>query len=53
LTGLSPCFPAAIMMLRSAKMTYPGEFIANHPFVFMIQKTDSGIVLFAGRFSHV
>jgi serine protease inhibitor len=49
---LSPCFPAAVMMLCS--MPRPSqEFSANHPFVFMIQNIESGIVLFAGRFSRV
>ena len=31
----------------------PPHFIANHPFVFLINSIKFGIVLFAGRLSHV
>jgi serine protease inhibitor len=49
---LSPCFPAAVVMLLSAPMP-PKQFTANHPFVFVIQNVELGVVLFAGRFSQV
>jgi serine protease inhibitor len=39
---------AALCMLMS-----PPQFIANHPFVFLINSIELGIVLFAGRLSHV
>jgi serine protease inhibitor len=29
------------------------EFVANHPFVFVIENIELGIVLFVGRLSHV
>jgi serine protease inhibitor len=50
--SLSPCFPAAIVMATSAPAP-PKEFIANHPFVFVIQNLELQVVLFAGRFSRV
>ncbi|KAJ4435298.1 hypothetical protein ANN_17908 [Periplaneta americana] len=43
---------AVVTMLRSMPRP-PPQFIANHPFAFLIQDKESGIVLFAGRVSHV
>jgi serine protease inhibitor len=50
--SLSPCFPAVVMMVMSAPLL-PKQFTANHPFVFVIQNVELGVVLFAGRFSQV
>jgi serine protease inhibitor len=49
---LSPCFPAAVFVLFCAPAP-PKQFTANHPFVFVIQNIELGVVLFAGRFSQV
>jgi hypothetical protein len=53
LTSLSLCFPGGIMMALCLPPPPPKEFIANHPFVFVVQNLELGVVLFAGRFSQV
>jgi serine protease inhibitor len=40
-------------MLCSAWMPQQQQFVANHPFVFVIKNIELGLVLFAGRLSHV
>jgi serine protease inhibitor len=50
--SLSSYFSAMIMMLCMA-LSPPLQFIANHPFVFLITNIELGLVLFAGRLSHV
>jgi serine protease inhibitor len=45
-------FSAVVFALNCRRMS-PRQFIANHPFVFVIKNIEMGIVLFAGRLSRV
>jgi hypothetical protein len=50
--SLSSQFSAAVFALN-CKPKLQRQFIANHPFVFVIKNTVIGIVLFVGRLSRV
>ena len=43
---------ALVVRLTSGPPTPEHEFIADHPFVFVIQEKDTGEILFIGRFSN-
>jgi serine protease inhibitor len=45
-------FTAFRFLLGCAPVSQQRQFIANHPFVFVIKNIELGIVLFAGRLSH-
>jgi serine protease inhibitor len=44
---------SAVMFMKYCMPVPPPQFVANHPFVFVIKNIKVGIVLFAGRLSHV
>jgi serine protease inhibitor len=44
---------SAMLLCGSSLQLNQLEFVANHPFVFVIKNVKLGIVLFAGRLSHV
>jgi serine protease inhibitor len=50
--SLSSYFSASVFALNCRLMS-PQQFIANHPFVFVIKNIKMGIVLFVGQLSHV
>jgi serpin B len=51
--GSEAAAATALNETDGCKTMPPKQFIANHPFVFLIQNFELGIVLFAGRFSQV
>jgi len=46
-------YSSAVVFALNCRQMSPQQFIANHPFVFMIKDIEVGIVLFVGRLSHV
>jgi serine protease inhibitor len=51
--SLSSYFSALMWVVECALLLPPPQFVANHPFVFVIKNNELGIVLFAGRLSRV
>jgi serine protease inhibitor len=51
--SLSSYFSALVGQVYGWPRFPPPQFVANHPFVFVIKNNELGIVLFAGRLSRV
>jgi serpin B len=50
--GTEAAAATAVVMTRSAAPSEPAvEFRADHPFLFLIQHRDTGMILFLGRFA--
>jgi serine protease inhibitor len=51
--SVSSSFSAVMFEMLCMALLPPPQFVANHPFVFLINNVELGIVLFAGRLSRV
>jgi serine protease inhibitor len=47
------CFPAAVFMLACLLVTEQQQFVASHPFVFVIKNIELRILLFVELLSLV